>query len=103
MLLRPVRWWEGNCERPAEAELHCGHWLNSVLGVGQRRWRQAGGVQMEALADCQAGYCDAGVGFAGSVAVGLSSPHTSAAPYERTDGQQEAAASDIPTINKIYA
>lgn len=79
-----------------------------MLGLGQRRWGQAGGMQMdplqmEPLADCQAGYCDAGVGSAGSAAVGLSSPRTSTAPYERTGDQQEAAASDTPTKNKIYA
>lgn len=51
---------------------------------------------------CQAGCYDAGVGSAGSVAVWLSSLHTSTAPYETTDDQQEAAASDTPTRNIIY-
>lgn len=70
-----------------------------MLGAEPRRWRQAGGAQVEQWqTDCQADCCDAGAGSAESVAVGLSSQHTSAAPYETTDGPQEAAASGTPEL-----
>lgn len=58
-----------------------------------------GGEQEEHWqAGFQVGCYDAGAGFAGNAAVGLSSLHTSAAPYGTTDDLQGAAASGTPTL-----